>query len=179
MKISSLDPIAEARARVALRYRRARPMAKGAPSIGQAAAKYARKALPEPRTAIDKLRARWRDIVGESIAKYCEPEKITSGRNGKILTIRVIPQAAPLIQHRSGEIRQRVSVAAGGDIARLKLVQGLLSGQPNLAPVRDRRVLSPEELAALQRDTAGIDDPTLREAIVSLGSAMLSATPKR
>lgn len=175
MKISSLDPVAEARARVALRYRRARPQSKGAPTLGQAAAKFARKALPEPRTAIDKLRARWREIVGENIAKYCEPEKITSSKDGKVLTVRVVPQAAPLIQHRSGEIRQRVSVAAGGDIARLKLVQGLLSGQPNLKPASAPRALSTDELTALERDTAGIHDPRLRAAIVSLGTTMLSA----
>ena len=36
---------------------------------------------------------------------------------GRVLTLRVLPQAAPMVQHQSETIRQRVSVAAGGDSA--------------------------------------------------------------
>lgn len=172
MKRSSTDPIAEARALVALRYRRARPVHAVAPTLGRAAAKYARTNLPQPTSALGKLKSRWREIVGEEIAKYCEPEKIASAKGEKTLTVRVIPQAAPLIQHRSGEIRQRVSLAAGGTIARLKLVQAPLSGHGNVKPVARPRPLSPAELAALERDVAAIGDRQLRAALVSLGHAL-------
>ncbi|NBC21006.1 MAG: DUF721 domain-containing protein [Alphaproteobacteria bacterium] len=172
---SSLDPVSEARARVALRYSRARSVKAPPPDIGRVAAKYARKTLPEAGSGLQRLKSRWAEIVGDSIAKYCEPEKITGGKAGRTLTVRVIPQAAPVIQHRSGEIRQRVSVAAGGDIARLKIVQGPLSGTRPEASKPRARSLSPQELAWLDEGVKPIEDPALRAAIVALGKAVLSA----
>ncbi|MCI4645199.1 MAG: DciA family protein [Hyphomonadaceae bacterium] len=176
VKLVDTDPIAEARARVALRYRRARPMHKGAPTIGHAAAKFARKSLPEPGAGLARLKAQWRDIVGEDIAKYCAPEKLTGKKTERTLTLRVIPQAAPLVQHRGEEIRQRVRTAVGGVVARLKLVQGPLPGAPE--PKRDRlvrRALTAEEMSALERAVAEIQSPQLREATIALGKAMISA----
>lgn len=175
VKTLDTDPIAEARARVALRYRRAKPMHMGAPTVGQAAAKFARKALPEPGAGLARLKAQWRDIVGEDIAKYCAPEKLTGKKTERTLTLRVIPQAAPLVQHRGEEIRQRVRTAVGGVVSRLKLVQGPLPGaEPKLDRVV-RRPLTAEELSALQRAVAEIESPQLREATMALGKAMLSA----
>jgi hypothetical protein len=172
---SSLDPIAEARARVALRYNRARSVKPPPPDIGRVAAKYARKALPEAGSGLPRLKARWAEIVGEGIAKYCQPEKLTGGKSGRTLTVRVIPQAAPIIQHRSGDIRQRVSVAAGGDIARLKIVQGPLSRSKPETRKNPPRTLSPQELAWLEDGVKPIENPALRAAIVALGKAVLSA----
>ncbi len=174
---SSLDPIAEARARVALRYKRARASRTPPPDIGRVAAKYARKTLPEPGSGLQRLKARWAEIVGESLAKYCEPEKLSASKSGRTLTLKVIPQAAPIIQHRSGEIRQRVSVAAGGDIARLKIVQGPLSGTKPPAPKPPRRDLTPDEIAWLEDGVKPIENPALRAAIVALGKAVLTAKP--
>ena len=172
---SSLDPIAEARARVALRYKRARTVKAPPPNIGRVATRYARKALPEAGSGLARLKARWSEIVGESLAKYCEPEKISGGKTGRTLTLKVIPQAAPIIQHRSGEIRQRVSVAAGGNIARLKIVQGPLSGAKAPAPKPPPRSLTAQELAWLEDGVKPIEDPALRAAIVALGKAVLTA----
>lgn len=175
VKIVDTDPIAEARARVALRYRRAKPMHMGAPTVGQAAAKFARGALPEPGAGLSRLKAQWRDIVGEDIAKYCVPEKLTGKKTERTLTLRVIPQAAPLVQHRGEEIRQRVRTAVGGVVTRLKINQGPLPGAENPRERLVRRTLSVEELSALQRAVSEIESPQLREATMALGKAMLSA----
>ncbi len=169
------DPIAEARARVALRYSRAKPMHMGAPTVGQAAATFARKSLPEPGAGLARLKAQWREIVGEDIAKYCAPEKLTGKKTERTLTLRVIPQAAPLVQHRGEEIRQRVRTAVGGVVTGLKLVQGPLPGADAPRERLVRRALSVEELSALRRAVAEIESPQLREATMALGKAMLSA----
>ena len=170
------DPIAEARARVALRYQRARPVAGPAPDIGHVARKLARKRLPKAGSGLARLKDGWRDIVGDGVARYCQPVKLSGGKAGRTLTLRVVPQAAPLIQHKSAEIRQRVSVAAGGDIVRLKLEQGPLGQETSTeAPRPRRRSLNAEELAWLEDSVKPIADPALRAAAVALGRAVLSA----
>ncbi|MEM1106637.1 MAG: DciA family protein [Pseudomonadota bacterium] len=175
VKHLKVDPIAEARARVALRYRRAKPSHPGAPTLGHHAAKFARKALPQAGPGIDRLKARWRDLVGEDMARYCAPEKLSGSKTERVLTLRVIPQAAPIIQHRGEEIRSRLTSAAGVKIERLKIVQGPLPG-PAPAPKSGLRPRAPtaSELSALQRAVIEIDCPNLRAATVALGKAMVS-----
>jgi len=179
VKILAHDPVAEAQARVALRYRRAKPMHRGAPTLGQHAAKYARASLPKPGAGLARLKAEWRDIVGEDLARYCAPEKLTGKKTDRTLTLRVIPQAAPIIQHQAEQIRSRLKTAVGGHVSKLKIVQGPLPGAPAPKPAALRpRALTASELSALERAVAEIECPRLRAATVSLGKAMVSAQKK-
>lgn len=173
------DPIAEARARVALRYKRAKPMHMGAPTLGQAAARFARQSLPEPGVGLARLKAQWADLVGEDLARYCAPEKLSGKKTDRILTLRVIPQAAPIIQHQAEQIRSRLKTAVGGHVVQIRIVQGPLPGTPAPKPAKLRpRALTPQELSALERAVAEIECPRLRAATVSLGKAMVSARAK-
>ncbi|MEO1787554.1 MAG: hypothetical protein AAFR41_11105, partial [Pseudomonadota bacterium] len=70
VKTLTLDPIAEANARAALRHRRARGLRPPPPGIGALAAKLARAALPDKGSALETMKSRWADAVGEKIAKY-------------------------------------------------------------------------------------------------------------
>ncbi len=173
----TLDPIAEAYSLVKLRYRRARAIRDVGKPVGALAARIGVEAGTGRLPALKMLRFRWRQIVGEAIARLCEPAKLTNGKAGRVLTLTVVPQAAPLIQHQAETIRARVSVAAGGDIVAIRLVQGALTG-PTRAPVSPRpvRQLTPAETAALEERAARIADPGLRAAIVALGAAVLSAS---
>ncbi|MEZ5946824.1 MAG: DciA family protein [Hyphomonas sp.] len=172
---SSLDPIEEARARVRLRYMRARAVHPGMKQVGLAAERIARKSGGKKMPAIQILQARWREIAGEQLWKYCRPEKISGGKDGRVLTLRVLPQAAPMVQHQSETIRQRVSVAAGGDVTAIRLVQGPLTTREAAKPRRPARPLTPKERAELEASTVRIEDKGLRAAIVALGAAMLTA----
>lgn len=174
-KRSSLDPIAEAEARLALRHRRGKALRQSTAPIGQAASRLARKIVPDKGSSLERLKARWSEVVGEGVAKFCRPEKIAGTKEGRVLTLRVIPAAAPLIQHQSEEIRQRISVAAGGDIARLKIVQGPLGGPALAKPGTRPRSLSADEVAWLEEGVRPISDPALRAATIALGKAVLSA----
>ena len=173
---SSIDPIEEARARVRLRYMRGRAASPGMPKIGVAAERLTRKSGAKKLPPIQVLKARWREIAGEQLYKFCRPERLSGGKEGRVLTLRVLPQAAPMVQHQSETIRQRVSVAAGGDVVSIKLVQGpLTTSEGPQKPRRVIRPLTPKERAELEASTAGIQDKRLREAIVALGAAMLTA----
>ena len=158
-----------------LRYMRARAAKPPMAQIGLAAERLARKSGAKKMPAIQMLQTRWREIVGEQLWKFCRPEKLSGGRDGRVLTLRVLPQAAPMVQHQSETIRQRVSVAAGGDVTAIKLVHGALTSGEAPKPRRVSRPLTPKERAELEASTASIQDDRLRAAIVALGTAMLTA----
>lgn len=172
---SSLDPIEEARARIRLRYQRATRAHPGMRQIGLSAERIGRKSGARKLPPIQMLRQRWREIAGEQLYKYCRPERLSGGKDGRVLTLLVVPQAAPMVQHQSETLRQRVSVSAGGDITAIKIKQGALGNEPAKPMRRKSRPLTRAEREALQESAARIQDDKLRAAIVALGEAMLTA----
>ncbi|MEO0465061.1 MAG: DciA family protein [Pseudomonadota bacterium] len=176
IKFSDADPIAEARARVALRYKRGKPAYRPQNTLGRAAAKYAKSTLPEPGSGLPRIKAAWADIVGDDIAKWCVPEKLTGKAANRTLTLRVVPQAAPIIQHKGEEIIQRLSVASATRVGKLKIVQGNLK---SITPPskRQNQPLSTSERAALEAAVAGIEEPGLRRAVLKLGESLFSMRP--
>ena len=172
---SSLDPIEEARARIRLRYQRATRAHPGMRQIGLSAERIGRKSGAKKLPPIQILRQRWREIAGEQLYKYCRPERLSGGKDGRVLTLLVVPQAAPMVQHQSETLRQRVPVSAGGDITAIKIKQGALGNEPAKPMRRKTRPLTRAEREALQESAARIQDDKLRAAIVALGEAMLTA----
>ncbi|CAI8346680.1 MAG: hypothetical protein CME93_07585 [Hyphomonadaceae bacterium] len=170
---SSLDPIEEARARVRLRHTQAKAVYVPSKPFGQLAMRLARKKTPKGSTSLVRLKLQWESIVGKQIAGICRPEKLSAGKGGRQLTLKVIPAAATPIQHQSEMIRQRVSVAAGGDITTIKIIQGPLTKLPASPGKPRRKTLSVNEEKLLQDSCAGIQHHDLRAAIVSLGRAVL------
>ena len=77
---SSIDPIEEARARVRLRYMRGRAASPGMAKIGVAAERLTRKSGAKKLPPIQVLKARWREIAGEQLYKYCRPERLSGGQ---------------------------------------------------------------------------------------------------
>lgn len=177
VKRSTLDPLEEARARVRLRYAKAKAVHPGPGTLGKAAMRLTRRKAPKSGATIGKLKLDWENIVGEQLNRLCRPEKLSATRGGRLLTLKVIPAAAGLVQHQSEMIRQRVSVVAGGDITKIKLMQGPLSGA---GPARELRAptvpLTPEQHEALIASAQDIEDKKLRAAIVALGEAVLTAS---
>ena len=177
VKRSSLDPLEEARARVKLRYAKAKPVHPGPGTLGKAAMRLTRKRLPNKAPTLSRLKVQWKEIVGEQLARLCRPEKLTPAKGGRRLTLTVIPAAAGLVQHQSEIIRQRVSVAAGGDITAIKILQGHFGAAPK-PPTAAPVPLTPEQRDALLASAKTIDDEKLRAAIVALGEAVLTAEPE-
>lgn len=173
---SSLDPLEEARARVKLRYAKAKPAHPGPATLGIAAMRLTRKKLPKKAATLSRLKVNWSEIVGAQLGRLCRPEKLTPAKGGRCLTLTVIPAAAGLVQHQSEIIRQRVSVSAGGDITAIKIIQGPLGAPRRIQPKR-HTPLTPAQYDALIASAAKIDDRNLRAAIVALGEAVLTAEP--
>src|ERR1700739_1786075 len=127
--------------------KRARPARKAAPPLGRALTPLI-KALDERfGQGAGGLKARWREIVGETLARRSEAAKLVKGRGGSgaVLEIKVEGPMATLVQHQSADILARVNLFLGdGAVARLRIVQGPVAaargadsaGAPRRARVR-------------------------------------------
>ncbi len=133
---------------------------------------------------VDLLRARWREIVGDTLAARTEPAKLTKPRGGgpAVLELRVDGPAAALIQHQARDILDRVNLFLGsGSVDRLRIVQGPVKKRAveqaatRAAQARRRRArpLDAAEEAALEASLAGAPDGPLRNALRRLGREVL------
>lgn len=170
---AGIDPLEEAMARARLRRLRAKPAFQPR-TISHDIRKVTRKHLKGHGTPLAKLKDAWPSLVGERLATLCKPKKLTGGKAERTLELAVLPAAATLIEHEQETIRQRVSVAAGGNITKLKLNQTAWAGTGHKSPKAPPRALTYDEQLALEEQVAGIKDPALKAAIVALGTAVLT-----
>lgn len=142
------------------------------------------KSLEERFAAHDdgstKLRARWPEIAGESLARISEPVRIikvkSTAANPKAgtLEVRVSGAFAPLIQHQAQTLIDRVNLYLGGRmIERLRIVQGPLTETKKPAPKPRPRPLNASEEVRLREMVADVADDRLRNDLLKLGRAIL------
>jgi hypothetical protein len=126
----------------------------------------------------DTLKARWREIVGETLARHTEPAKLSRPRSGAgaTLELKVEGPAAALIQHQAPDILARVNLFLGaGAVERLRVVQGLVRHVSTPEVLRRRRPgpLDAAKEAELAAGVAGARDGDLKAALIRLGRGVL------
>lgn len=125
------------------------------------------------------LQARWKEIVGETLARHTEPVKLVKGRANApgVLEIRVAGAAAAIIQHQSPEILQRLALVLGEDsVGKLRIVQGPVKAHGGKAQALRRRPRGPLDAAAEQALAEGLasqPDGPLKTALLRLGRETL------
>ncbi len=134
---------------------------------------FSRKGFARARVITD-----WAEIVGEHLARHCQPLKIADG----VLTMRVTPSHALMVQHMEPVILERIGTFYGSSdgsiVGRLKLKQGRVE----FREPRHRsslRALAAEETAHLERLLEAVDDPVLKKALYNLGVAVMASAPRR
>jgi hypothetical protein len=120
------------------------------------------------------LVARWREIVGEPLARASEPSRLIRSRSGgSSLEIRVDGPAAALVQHQAPQILERANLFLGaGAVVRLRIVQGPVHPRTGArSPPRSRRQrpLDAAQEAALETSLASLEKDDLRRALLRLG----------
>jgi hypothetical protein len=160
-----------------------RPRGAGARAIGELTPSIGRTAFRRFGFVQSSVVTRWGEIVGPVHAKHCQPESIRFPPGEKadgILQLVVSPGHAPLIQHVTEEIIERVNRFFGyRAVARVKIRQGEVQHQEHRAggantPPRAAPSLRPIpiELGDSLRD---IGDPELRTVLESLARSMSAA----
>ena len=170
----------ESEAREILARRRTRPPPRPAPKAGQALAKTIRALDEKYGRGAQALEPRWKEIVGERLARVTQPQKLTKGRGsaGGTLELRVAGSAALLVQHQSAEIIERVNLFLGtGAVERLRIAQGPVRGlSDSPASPRRARALPPlpaDQDAALTQSVSAAPE-SLKDALTRLGRNVLS-----
>ena len=120
---------------------------------------------------------RWAEIVGPSLGATSLPEKLSfppGKRRGGTLIVRVEGGIALELQHLTPQVIERVNAYFGyGAVEKIVIRQGPL---PPRIRERARRTkkLSPEDEASLENELSDTKDTRLRQALKSLGGAILS-----
>lgn len=170
----------EAEAREILSRRRTRPLPRPAPKAGRALQGLIKELDAKLGRGAGALEPRWREIVGERLARVTRPQKLTKGRgeNGGTLELRVAGPAALLVQHQSAEILQRVNLFLGpGAVDKLRIAQGPVKPLPDspATPARRAAVAAPlpaHQEAELKASVADAPED-LKGALEKLGRAIL------
>lgn len=174
-------------ARRILTEKRTRPARKAAPPLGRALTPFIKALDARFGPGAGGLDARWREIVGETLARRSQPAKLVKGRGGApaVLEIRVEGPLATLVQHQSADILARVNLYLGeGAVSRLRIVQGPVAPKPASGrPAKPRpariRPLDAAVEAELSQSVQGAVDPDLRLELERLGRAVLGREGQR
>ncbi len=181
----------ESEAREILARRRTRPAPRPAPPAGRALTGFIKELDEKFGRGASALEPRWREIVGDQLARVTRPQKLTRGKAGPdgkkmggTLELRVAGPAALLVQHQSAEILSRVNLFLGpGAVDKLRIAQGPVKPlpQPAASTKGARRRIEPLDAASeaeLTQSVAKAPD-ALRAALAGLGRAVLSDEAKQ
>jgi hypothetical protein len=95
-------------------------------SDGLAVSAFARAGFRDPALVL-----RWREIVGQEVANYAHPLRLTEGPSGGVLTLIAEPAAAVFLQHETRSLCARINAFLGRDaVARLRFVKGGTGPRP-------------------------------------------------
>jgi hypothetical protein len=180
----------ESETREILSRRRTRPMPRPAPPVGRSLAPFIKDLDEKFGRGAGALEPRWREIVGDQLARVTRPQKLTRGRagpdgkkTGGTLELRVAGPAALLVQHQSADILARVNLFLGaGAVDKLRIAQGPVKPLPVAAASTRgaRRRIDPLDAAAeaeLAKSVEAAPD-ALKAALAGLGRAVLSDEAK-
>jgi hypothetical protein len=181
-------PTAAETARI-LGQRRTRPARRGPPPAGNKLNQLLKTMEEKFGQGPDVLRARWREIAGDTLAARTEPVKVVKSRTGgATLELKVDGPAAALVQHQAPELLARVNLYLGdGQVSKLRIVQGLVkppaavAAEAKAAQARRRRAqpLDAAEEAALERGLADAEEGPLKAALRRLGREVLRSEQER
>ena len=180
----------ESETREILSRRRTRPAARPAPPAGRALAPFIRELDEKYGRGAGALEPRWREIVGDQLARVTRPQKLTKGRagpdgkgGGGTLELRVAGPAALLVQHQSADILARVNLFLGpGAVEKLRIAQGPVKPLPIPAASKKgaRRRFEPLDAASeaeLAKSVEAAPDG-LKSALATLGRAVMADQAK-
>jgi hypothetical protein len=167
-----------------LSRRRTRPAPRPAPKAGRALQGLIKELDAKFGRGASALEPRWREIVGDRLARVTRPQKLTKGRGGAggTLELRVAGPAALLVQHQSEDIIARVNLFLGaGSVEKLRIAQGPVKPPADIAaPPKRRPALQPlaaQDEAALKAAVADAPD-ALKGPLERLGRAVLGDPEK-
>lgn len=128
--------------------------------------------------SVTRVLTHWSEVVGEDIARVCDPVDIRYGKAGlgATLTVCTTGSRAPMLEMQKETLRTRVNAIYGyAAVSKIRITQTAPTGfaedqtayaAPKKAPAQP----SPEAT----KTVAGVGDPDLRKALETLGGHVYS-----
>lgn len=125
--------------------------------------------------SIARLRADWSAIVGADLAAVTWPDALNAGRGrtgGKVLRLCVVGAAALEVQHKAGQVVERVNGYYGHRLVdAVRVVQGMMPRRRGLSEERaPAPAPEPALVSAMTERVKSVEDPELRAALARLGA---------
>ena len=144
--------------------------------IGKSIEPLTRPIFTKRGFAEGRILTHWEQIVGPELARASLPQKLSFPANRKTdgaLQIQVESGRALEIQYQEPQILERINTYFGyRAVGRLTLLQAPLPRTEKPAPMH-KGALPPARKEALNNLLASVKDDELKEALTSLGEAML------
>ena len=129
---------------------------------------FAKRGFSEAR-----LLLQWSEIAGQHTASYCTPIKLSSGAQGKMLHLAVLPAFVLECQQSEPVLLERISTFFG-----YRAVGSLHLHHCYTLPqrvVRSAQAIAQQHLIAAQPLTAAVNEEQLRQALTRLGARIIAA----
>lgn len=123
--------------------------------------------LASPEWLKNVLKLKWRQIVGDQLAKRTQVRQV---KDGVVTVIASNPAVANELQYRKDELRRRIRDAAQFEPLDIRIRIGVVQPEEVTKAKRierelSRLVLSPREKELIEQTIAPIQDPQLREKV--------------
>lgn len=132
---------------------------------------------------VTEIVTKWPEIVGQTLAQACVPEKLSFPRNERrngVLQIRVAGALALELQHLQPVILDRINLYFGYTaVSRINLIHGKVSLPEKAKPKPAAPALSAEEISEIDSQTGAISDDALKQALRNLGKSVKSREKQR
>ena len=132
---------------------------------------------------ITRLLTQWEEILGQDLAKMCQPVKVSYSRGGFGATLTVLSTGsmAPMLEMQLPQVRERVNACYGYNaISRVRITQtattGFAEGQAAFQH-KPKRDVTPDRAHLEDRAQSmveGVQDEGLRAALQSFGTNVMS-----
>jgi len=126
--------------------------------------------LASPEWLKNVLKVKWRQIVGDQLAKRTLVQKV---RDGVVTVIAGSPAIASELQYRKEELKRRIRETTHFEPSEIHIRIGVVKSEEtararNIEQELSRLVLSPRERALIEDAIAPIQDPQLREKVAKV-----------
>ncbi|MEM6896069.1 MAG: DUF721 domain-containing protein [Pseudomonadota bacterium] len=138
--------------------------------------------------AVTRLLTHWAEIVGEDTARTARPVNVSYSKGGFGATLTLLTSAAqaPMLQMQLPAIREKVNACYGySAIARIRITQtaatGFAEGQAVFGAAEKAAATprpSPEHHAKARDAADGVENDTLRQALVALGENVMRSSKR-
>ena len=168
---STLSADAEAVALDRLSRHRAKPVRAPAQQLSTRVSRLLSKYADRDGPGLPLLQRRWKDLVGERLAKLSYPVKLSGKGLDRVLTLEILPAASTIFQHQSDFLKQHLTSAIGGTLKDIKLVQKSSVGHVQ-SKATHTRPLTAQEREEIQAGLNSIKNPKLAAALLAFGQAI-------